>query len=178
MADVNVPTKCVVPITTPLLTGASVAEPNANGEVGKLTWPWIMFFNCLAKKQAAAGEVRIAFNICIDDPPTVPQELDYKDIWTWQAAGQAIAVFAIATEPPIGSEMEFDFFLNGASIFGSEKLVIPNGTGSVVTFSTFAQSPLQAVEGDIITGRVLKVGSVFSGQHVTVFITFRLIAER
>lgn len=73
---------------------------------------------------------------------------------------------ARAKVAPAGASLILDINLNGSSVFGATKLVIPAGSqdGSQATFSA---TPLRASVGSLLTIDIDQVGSSTAGETVT-----------
>ena len=158
MANVNVPTQCPPPFTTPLLTGESVATPNKEGDVGKLTWPWIAYFNCISRALRLIGNWRATFVIPGDAEVGV-DIIDTRHIITLADRSPKLAAIN-AKGPPTTADLIVDITHNGVSIFGATKLVLPNGstTNTVVTQTAFA-SPLPVfTQYGLLKGDVVQTG--------------------
>lgn len=78
------------------------------------------------------------------------------------------AMFAI--DPPTGSSVIIDCRLNGGSIFGANKIEVPDGVSALVTGYEFGSANIACKKGDILTFSVQQVGSTFPGRYGVVHI--------
>lgn len=97
-------------------------------------------------------------------------------VWTERQL-QIIEVYILANQPPVGSDLIIDTFLNGVSIYGATKLHLPTGTAArtvVVANSIFASPKPSFKKKDVITCNVTQVGSTTAGQDIQMVIRCQL----
>lgn len=81
------------------------------------------------------------------------------------------------TDPPVGADIIIDVFINDVSIFGTddaEKMVLPDGTDTLVTGYNFRESNIVVYIGDVLRAEVLQVGSTDPGKNITAHVTLRI----
>lgn len=81
------------------------------------------------------------------------------------------------TTPPEGADIVIDVFLNGVSIFfddDEDKIVLPDGTDTLVVGYVFRELNIPVYTGDIITAEVLQVGSDEPGKDIVFHVTMRV----
>lgn len=110
------------------------------------------------------SDERITFVLCIGVDCAPGQNLTSP--WISFSKGKVTVCKATAKTPPAGDDIIIDVKVNGASIFGAVKLVIPDGSGAVTTQKTFANPNL--AEDDLVTVDIVQVGAVTRGKDLSV----------
>lgn len=168
------------PITTPMLTGPSFADPivTAEGDRGLPTWAWIAWFNqlleCIGHAEAG-GEREFMFNLAAGDlPVTLGTNKTPPRVITYNATCTLLEVCAVARDAPTGANLIMDLKLNGVSVFNASKLTIPAGSTSITTVTSFAVNPTTFGYHSIFTMDVLQIGSTYAGRAIFIGGRYRL----
>ena len=82
-------------------------------------------------------------------------------------------IYAKCKVPPNGSDAIADINSVSVSIIGSPFIVIPEGSFSVITISSFAQENFH--EGEVLTFDLDQAGSTDAGQTLVITLKFRII---
>lgn len=88
---------------------------------------------------------------------------------------EALAI--VKTTAPTGADLIIDINLNGTSIFGTTKLVVPAGASLLTIYNqtTFASPAPTGVANDLLTLDIDQVGSTTAGTDITVVLRLRKV---
>lgn len=93
-----------------------------------------------------------------------------------ETAVEFLEAHAVADEGPAGADFIIDINLNGSSLFGAAKLVIPNtspATTGMVSQDEFTSPSTYGARGDLLTVDIDQIGSTIPGKDITVVLRMR-----
>lgn len=88
-------------------------------------------------------------------------------------AVEFLEAHAVADTAPTGATLIIDINLNGASLFGATKLVIPIGSTALASQNAFSSPPTYGARGDLLTIDIDQIGSTVPGKDITVVLRMR-----
>lgn len=119
----------------------------------------------------------ITFGIGVGAPVSVATNVTPPYVVWTERQLQIIEIFILANQPPVGSDLIIDTFLNGTSIYNATKLHFPAGTAArtVVALNNIFATPKPSFKKkDVITCNVTQVGSTTAGQDIQLVIRCQL----